>query len=149
MEITRGFAESVIAAVKSCKAIMMDSFTVSEKDGASNLVTTADTSVQANLKEHLAQILPQAGFLGEEAPAEAALGAGSVQGVEIAKSAYYPAALFLVAEIRNRSRSNPNFRQGGSSHTSATARRLPLPVKWCRSERSSYRRRRQRRLRTG
>ena len=74
MEITREFAESVIAAVKSCKSIMMDSFTVSEKDGASNLVTTADTSVQSRLRTLLGEILPQAGFLGEESPDVTALG---------------------------------------------------------------------------
>ena len=74
MEITREFAESVIAAVKSCKSIMMDSFTVSEKDGASNLVTTADTAVQSRLRTLLGEILTQAGFLGEESPDVTALG---------------------------------------------------------------------------
>lgn len=75
MQITGEFIRKVTDAVRACKPIMMDAFTVAEKGTSSNLVTTADTSVQANLKEHLAQILPQAGFLGEEAPAEAALGA--------------------------------------------------------------------------
>lgn len=68
MEITRGFAEKVIAAVRSCKEIMLGAFTVSEKAGASNLVTTADTSVQEHLRGMLEKILPQAWFLGEESP---------------------------------------------------------------------------------
>lgn len=75
MQITGEFIRKVTDAVRACKPIMMGAFTVAEKGTSSNLVTTADTSIQANLKEHLAQILPQAGFLGEEAPAEAALGA--------------------------------------------------------------------------
>lgn len=66
MHITEGFVRQVIAAVKSCKKIMTEPFTVSEKGGVSNLVTTADTSVQARLKMLLSEILPQAGFLGEE-----------------------------------------------------------------------------------
>ncbi len=75
MQITGEFIQKVCGAVKACKPIMMGEFTVAEKGTVSNLVTTADTSVQAHLKELLAQILPQAGFLGEESPANAALGA--------------------------------------------------------------------------
>ena len=75
MEITKAFEESVIEAVRSCKSIMMRAFTVKEKGNSSNLVTSADTAVQEKLKELLGKILPQAGFLGEEAPADAKLGA--------------------------------------------------------------------------
>lgn len=75
MEITKAFEESVVEAVRSCKSIMMRAFTVKEKGNSSNLVTSADTAVQEKLKGLLGKILPQAGFLGEEAPADAKLGA--------------------------------------------------------------------------
>ena len=51
----------------------------------------------AGFANSLPVLLPFSAFmLITASAAEAALGAGSVQGVEIAKSAYYPAALFLV-----------------------------------------------------
>ena len=66
MHITQTFLQQVIAIVRACKPIMTGAFTVAEKGSASNLVTTADTGVQATLKDKLRQLLPQAAFLGEE-----------------------------------------------------------------------------------
>ena len=66
MQITQTFLQQVIAIVRACKPIMAGAFTVAEKGSASNLVTTADTGVQATLKDKLRQLLPQAAFLGEE-----------------------------------------------------------------------------------
>ena len=62
---------------------------------------SVDACRRANLVAGFANSLPvllpfSAFMLITASAAEAALGAGSVQGVEIAKSAYYPAALFLV-----------------------------------------------------
>ena len=74
MQITQSFIEQVVEAVKSCKAIMTGAFTVMQKGNASNLVTTADTAVQAQLKALLKAILPSAGFLGEESEEKEALG---------------------------------------------------------------------------
>ena len=74
MQITQSFIEQVVEAVKSCKAIMTGAFTVMQKGNASNLVTTADTAVQARLKALLKAILPSAGFLGEESEEKEALG---------------------------------------------------------------------------
>ena len=68
MEISINLAEKVASAVRSCKPLMMQKFSVSEKGSASNLVTTADTAVQERLRALLGKILPQAGFLGEESP---------------------------------------------------------------------------------
>ena len=64
MQITQSFIEQVVEAVKSCKAIMTGAFTVMQKGNASNLVTTADTAVQAQLKALLKAILPSAVFWG-------------------------------------------------------------------------------------
>ena len=66
MQITQTFLQQVIAIVRACKPIMTGAFTVAEKGSASHLVTTADTGVQATLKDKLRQVLPQAAFLGEE-----------------------------------------------------------------------------------
>lgn len=66
MQITQTFLQQVIAIVRACKPIMTGAFTVEEKGSSSNLVTTADTCVQATLKDKLRQLLPQAAFLGEE-----------------------------------------------------------------------------------
>lgn len=66
MQITKTLLQQVIAIVRACKPIMTGTFTVAEKGSASNLVTTADTCVQATLKDKLGELLPQAAFLGEE-----------------------------------------------------------------------------------
>lgn len=66
MQITEVFVRQVIETVRSCKPLMMKAFTVAEKESVSDLVTTADTAVQARLKAQFAEILPQAWFLGEE-----------------------------------------------------------------------------------
>lgn len=58
--------DQVIAAVRGCREIMSAPFSVKEKDGASNLVTTADNAVEAHLKKALLEIIPTAAFLGEE-----------------------------------------------------------------------------------
>lgn len=56
----------VIDAVLSCREIMLSPFTVYQKDGISNIVTTADRAVEEHLREALLNILPDAAFLGEE-----------------------------------------------------------------------------------
>lgn len=66
MAVWNGLSKKVADAVKSCKPLMMQPFHVSEKGSVSNLVTTADTSVQERLRAALYEILPRAGFLGEE-----------------------------------------------------------------------------------
>ena len=58
--------DKVIAAVLSCKEIMFAPFAVYEKEGISNIVTTADKAVEEHLKKALLTILSDAGFLGEE-----------------------------------------------------------------------------------
>ena len=53
-------------AVVDASGILDRPFTVTEKNGASNLVTTADVALENRLRESLKKILPEAGFLGEE-----------------------------------------------------------------------------------
>ena len=66
--IDRELAERVADAVRTCAPLMTEHFTVSEKGSASNLVTSADVAVQERLRTSLSEILPRAGFLGEESP---------------------------------------------------------------------------------
>ncbi len=61
--------QSVIDAVRSCRAVADAPFSVTEKDSLSNIVTTADRRVEQYLRTRLLEILPQAGFLGEEGTA--------------------------------------------------------------------------------
>lgn len=61
--------EKVIEAVKSCKSIVTAPFSVSEKGSLSNIVTSADKAVEEYLYHRLLEILPEAGFLGEEGDA--------------------------------------------------------------------------------
>lgn len=68
MQSMQEILEKTIVAVRSCKRLMLGQFSVSEKDGVSNLVTSADVAVQEHLRQSLREILPQAGFLGEESP---------------------------------------------------------------------------------
>ena len=56
----------VIEAVKGCKSIVTAPFSVSEKGSLSNIVTSADKAVEEYLYRSLLEILPEAGFLGEE-----------------------------------------------------------------------------------
>lgn len=58
--------EQVIQAVLDCRDIMLAPFSIEEKGSISNIVTTADQQVEKRLQERLLQILPEAGFLGEE-----------------------------------------------------------------------------------
>lgn len=58
--------EQVIEAVLSCKEIMNEPFSITEKEGISNIVTTADKKVEEHLYKSLLKILPEAAFLGEE-----------------------------------------------------------------------------------
>lgn len=58
--------KKVIDAVVNCREILLAPFSVSTKDGVSNLVTTADKAVEERLKIELLKILPEACFLGEE-----------------------------------------------------------------------------------
>ena len=68
MNITRKLKQAVIGAVRSCEPLMTQAFSVAEKGSASDLVTSADRAVQERLRVLLGEILPQAGFLGEESP---------------------------------------------------------------------------------
>lgn len=58
--------DGVVAAVLSCKEIMLSPFSVETKGNASNMVTSADKAVEERLKKELLKILPNAAFLGEE-----------------------------------------------------------------------------------
>ncbi len=58
--------ERVVDAVLSCKDIVTAPFSVTEKDSLSNIVTSADQAVERYLQTKLLEILPEAGFLGEE-----------------------------------------------------------------------------------
>ena len=62
MEISMNLAEKVASAVRSCKPLMMQKFSVSEKGSASNLVTTADTAVQERLRALLGKSCRRRGF---------------------------------------------------------------------------------------
>ena len=59
--------EQVVDIVKEASALMVaDHFTVMQKDGLANLVTSSDLAVQHFLTERLAALLPGCGFLCEE-----------------------------------------------------------------------------------
>mgnify|MGYP002625552401 CR=1 FL=1 len=59
--------QKVIDIVKEASALMVsDHFTVMQKDGLANLVTSSDLAVQHFLTERLAALLPGCGFLCEE-----------------------------------------------------------------------------------
>ncbi len=58
--------DQVIAAVMDCREIMLAPFSIEEKGSISNIVTTADQQVEKRLHQRLLEILPEAGFLGEE-----------------------------------------------------------------------------------
>lgn len=58
--------EKIKSAVLDAAEILERPFTVEEKNGASNLVTSADVALEAYLRDRLAEILPEADFLGEE-----------------------------------------------------------------------------------
>ena len=58
----------VIGIVDDASKIMLDDthFSIEEKDGASNIVTTNDVAVQNYLKDHLSALLPSSSFYCEE-----------------------------------------------------------------------------------
>ena len=59
--------EQVKQIVLDASKIMLDDhFVISEKDGASNLVTTNDVKVQEFLQDKLARLLPESSFFCEE-----------------------------------------------------------------------------------
>ena len=59
--------QKVVDIVKEASALMStDHFTVMQKDGLANLVTSSDLAVQHFLTERLAALLPGCGFLCEE-----------------------------------------------------------------------------------
>ncbi len=58
--------DRVIQAVLRCKEIVSAPFSVTEKGSISNIVTSADQAVERYLQEKLLEILPGAGYLGEE-----------------------------------------------------------------------------------
>lgn len=58
--------DKIKQAVVDAARILDRPFAVTEKNGASNLVTTADVALENRLRESLKEILPEAEFLGEE-----------------------------------------------------------------------------------
>lgn len=59
--------EQLINIVKEASKLMLCSdFEISEKDGAANIVTSADIAVQRFLRTELNKLFPEAGFLCEE-----------------------------------------------------------------------------------
>ena len=59
--------EQVVQIVKEASALMVsDHFTVIQKDGLANLVTSSDLAVQHFLTERLSALLPGCGFICEE-----------------------------------------------------------------------------------
>lgn len=63
MELVERVLEAVKEAARFCKR---DEVEVYCKEGNSNFVTTADLKVEKFLKEKLAELLPESGFVGEE-----------------------------------------------------------------------------------
>lgn len=51
---------------QSAQLFITDDFSIMEKDGCTNIVTTSDLAVQEFLKEQLSQALPGSGFICEE-----------------------------------------------------------------------------------
>ncbi|MCR4824844.1 MAG: inositol monophosphatase [Bacteroidales bacterium] len=59
--------QQVVDIVKEASALMTaDQFTITQKDGVENLVTSSDLAVQHFLTERLSALLPGCGFLCEE-----------------------------------------------------------------------------------
>lgn len=59
--------QQIISIVREASKLMiLDSFEISQKEGFANIVTSSDVAVQDYLKVHLAEILPESGFLCEE-----------------------------------------------------------------------------------
>jgi myo-inositol-1(or 4)-monophosphatase len=56
----------VINIVKEASELMKEEITIEQKDGASNLVTSADVNVQHYLEERLPKLIPGSEFFGEE-----------------------------------------------------------------------------------
>lgn len=69
--------EQIIAIVKEAAKLTFEAFTVRNKSGDADVVTTADENVQRFLHQRLAALLPGAGFVAEEGLA-AATGADDV-----------------------------------------------------------------------
>ncbi len=60
--------QTLISVVKEAAELMGDHhFSISQKDGYANIVTSSDLAVQRYLCKHLAQLQPDSGFLCEEA----------------------------------------------------------------------------------
>ena len=58
--------KSVIAVVKDAAKLAFKHFTVQSKGDASNVVTSADITIQNYLKRELQRLIPSSDFLGEE-----------------------------------------------------------------------------------
>ncbi len=62
-----GLLKKTVRLVKRASRFMRDeNFSVAEKGSATNIVTTADTSIQSYLQKHLIAMLPGSTFFGEE-----------------------------------------------------------------------------------
>ena len=60
--------EKIVGIVRQASEIMLDDqhFSVSEKDGVTNLVTTNDVMVQEFLQRELIKVIPNSSFFCEE-----------------------------------------------------------------------------------
>ena len=70
MKDTHTILNEIIVAAKECGQVMLqadrNNFGIKDKAGKANFVTAYDCKIQEMLQIKLAQILPEAEFLGEE-----------------------------------------------------------------------------------
>jgi myo-inositol-1(or 4)-monophosphatase len=52
--------------IEASRLMLTDSFSISQKQGAANIVTSSDIAVQEYLRQHLSVLLPGSGFICEE-----------------------------------------------------------------------------------
>lgn len=52
--------------IEASHLMLTDSFSISQKQGAANIVTSSDIAVQEFLRQHLSDLLPGSGFICEE-----------------------------------------------------------------------------------
>lgn len=85
-EITKGLRNEIRSAIcksaRSCGEMLIqadrESLRIESKQGQANFVTKYDVSVEAYLREHLLQIVPDAVFIGEESETHSCVGAKHV-----------------------------------------------------------------------
>lgn len=68
------FTEQIAKRVKDCGSILLEAQHIEKgiiaKEGRANFVTAYDKKVQERLRKELLELLPEAGFLGEEGEQE-------------------------------------------------------------------------------